>query len=160
MSPKKNNDDKSENKSRSLSQSAKGRKQDGGNGGSVNKDTGTRRNKSQSSADAASAIDIEQNDSTLICKICDQSFTSYDDKLIECERCEMWVCKECAKLSETEYQILAKTNSKMHWYCEDCTASAMAAVKSDNLIEEKCKQYFDSLRAEYDKKKNLMSVKI
>lgn len=84
----------------------------------------------------------------LTCKLCNKTFTSKRDKLIECERCLKWVCFTCSGLSKDEYKISTRDDSKMHWYCLECNAPAVAAVKTDNLIEEKCKQYFDAMKAE------------
>ena len=37
----------------------------------------------------------------------------------------------------------------MHWFCDSCTPSAISAVKSDNLIEEKCKHYFERFKEDF-----------
>lgn len=84
----------------------------------------------------------------LTCKTCNKTFTNKRDKLIECERCVSWICLGCSGLTKDEYKICNREDSKIHWYCIECNAQAVAAVKTDNLIEEKCKQYFESFKTE------------
>ena len=64
---------------------------------------------------------------------------------------------DCSRLAEMEYSALSRPDSKMHWFCEGCAHSALSAVKSDNLVEERCKQFLDSFRAEYDSKVTKLS---
>lgn len=91
----------------------------------------------------------ELDASILICKYCHGSFNAENDQLIECERCEDWVCFNCSKLSQTQYEVLTDDDdTQLHWYCVECLAPAITAVKTDNSIEEKCKQYFENFKAD------------
>ena len=79
---------------------------------------------------------------------------------IECERCEKWECIACSSLSDDEYKLLNSSLVSIHWYCIVCNGQAVSAVKSDNLIEEKCKAYFESVRGEIAQVKNELDNKI
>ena len=70
-------------------------------------------------------------------------------KRVQCERCEGWVCLHCSCLSEAEYSILTQSAS-VHWFCPPCDKPAITAVKSDNLIETRCEEYFSSLKKKLD----------
>ena len=94
--------------------------------------------------------DDDSDSDTLTCKLCKKEFTSDEDKLIECERCDHWVCLVCSQLSLDEYKVCAKEDSMIHWFCIDCNTAALTAVKTDNPIEEKCKQYFASFKSEIE----------
>lgn len=107
-------------------------------------------NKPNPSKNTANASDSDCNNSCIICSGCETAFTQGDDKLIECERCESWFCLKCSGLSAVEYDVLSQENSRMHWFCRECNGAALTAVKSDNLIEEKCKQYFDTFKSEIE----------
>ncbi len=122
------------------SDSRNGRKQDG---------SSLRINKADAATAKLSKTTTSADGSDRVCKGCDQSFSGKEDKLIECERCGSLLCLDCSKLTSDEYVLLTKTTSMIHWYCPgNCEASAMSAVKTDNLIEDKCKQYFDDYKAE------------
>lgn len=94
------------------------------------------------------------------CKTCKTVFTGEEDQLIECERCEKWECIACSSLSDDEYKLLNSSPVSIHWYCIVCNGQAVSAVKSDNLIEEKCKAYFESVRGEIAQVKNELDNKI
>lgn len=67
--------------------------------------------------------------------------------MIECERCELWFCKPCSRLQES-FEHCASHPVVIHWYCVACNTSAVKAVKTDNVVENKCKEYIDALRLE------------
>jgi len=94
------------------------------------------------------------------CKRCESVFSDEEGKLIECERCEKWECLDCSGLEEAEYTLLNSRSSTIHWYCTGCNAQAISAVKSDNLIEEKCKSYFEAVRGEISQVKDELDSKI
>ena len=127
--PPKNNEDR---KARSRGSQSTQKNQDGGAHG---------RNENTS--------DSSKNDriASLTCKMCLTEYYRDDDKLVECERCELWECQVCAELLDVEYEALSK-GSKMHWYCHKCNEEAVSAVKTSQLIETKCKQYVGELRDE------------
>lgn len=120
-------------------------KQDGGPGVNLRS-----KSTSDNMSDTASSLSGLGDDAPeeIECKICNSLFTDVEDKLIECERCEKWECLSCSKLSSDQYDILTTGATGVHWYCNDCNFQAVQAVKTDNDIEEKCKQYFESVKAE------------
>ena len=95
-------------------------------------------------------FDCETIPGELSCKACDGVFTDENDQLIECERCSKWVCLDCSGLSEAHYDVLNdKTlGARLHWFCSTCDVLAVKAVKTDNNIEEQCKQYMASFRSD------------
>jgi DNA-directed RNA polymerase subunit RPC12/RpoP len=38
------------------------------------------------------------------CTICTNKFTIDDDKVVQCEYCNLYYCTECLKISDEEYQ--------------------------------------------------------
>ena len=72
------------------------------------------------------------NDNSFTRRYCKVTFTSVNDKLIECERSEsLWVCFDCSKLTDDEYKVRTITDSNIHWYCRlDCNAAAFTTVKT------------------------------
>lgn len=83
-----------------------------------------------------------------ICKVCKADISN--DQMIQCDRCEDWLCRKCAGLNAEALEIFSKYPDTMTWFCQDCKLSALKAVKSDNLIEDRCKAHFDSLKKELD----------
>ena len=67
--------------------------------------------------------------------ICKQCGETNGVDLVECECCEEWLCFDCSELTTEEFNILAKQNSNMHWYCKTCTEPAVSAVKSLQFIQ-------------------------
>ena len=70
------------------------------------------------------------------------------------------MCFEFSTLTEPEYAALSRSNSQMHCFCNVCAHSALTAVKSETLVEERCKQYLESFREEYDTKVSELSEDI
>ena len=87
------------------------------------------------------------------CTFCHVIFTKKEDEMIECGRCDDWVCLECSRLKMEEYVALCFGTRSIHWYCDRCNAHAVKAVKSDNEIEQKCKEYFSTLSDEIQQTK-------
>ena len=127
----------------------KGRKnQDGRLTKSASMDT---RNKSEL------AVELDE----IECKDCNKVFTEEGDRIIECERCEEWACLPCSGLSENDYQFITDSNNPaIHWYCNNCNGKAISAIKSDKQIEEKCKEYFQTVRDEIAQVKCDLDTKI
>ena len=96
----------------------------------------------------------EDSVGSLTCKICQCVFCDEDDKLIECGRCEKWECINCSNMSEKQYDLLndKSLGVRLHWFCNECNALAISAVKTDKEIEEKCRQYFHTVREEIQEK--------
>ena len=83
--------------------------------------------------------------------ICNTCNIDIDNGLmIECDRCEKWICKDCTGLNDEVFNFYDKNPGVSIWYCPPCRASAMKAVKSDNLIEERCKAHFETFKKEVD----------
>jgi hypothetical protein len=90
----------------------------------------------------------QKKEDSLTCKQCNDVFTDANDKLVECEKCELWECQACAQITDVEYGALQVMGSKMHWYCEACNEDAISAVKTAELIKTKCMQYVSEVRVE------------
>ena len=52
---------------------------------------------------------------TLYCDRC----TSAVEQLIQCEKCEMYLCSGCEKVPENVMIIVGEYN-QMHWFCQYC----------------------------------------
>ena len=62
--------------------------------------------------------------------ICDRC-TDKVEVLIQCERCEMWLCAGCEKVSPEAINFIGKyCEFCVHWFCKICDKLAMNAVKS------------------------------
>jgi len=62
--------------------------------------------------------------------VCDRC-TDIVDVLIQCERCEMWLCAGCEKLSPEVISFIGEhSESRVHWFCMICDKLAINAVKS------------------------------
>ena len=82
------------------------------------------------------------------CRMCLENFCDDNDKLAVCERCCKPVCLACSGLSEKDYANLSSDNCPFLWCCQVCKAPALKALKTDNDIEQKCKEQFDILSNE------------
>lgn len=108
----------------------------------------------------------DENEESWICKYCKKEFSDDSDKLVVCERCEMKVCLACTNgtVTDADYELLSRPDCSLHWFCALCDQSAMSAVKSDNLIETKCRQYSENmkneLKAELQKQLGLFSNRL
>ena len=81
---------------------------------------------------------------THTCKLCEQVFTDKNDKMLQCERCEMWVRLTCTTYTEVENKVLAD-RAEFHWFCQSCERAALQAVRVDQEIEEKCAAYMSQV---------------
>ena len=52
------------------------------------------------------------------CKLCYKIFAESDAKLLECQRCKERFCITCLNKSNTEYDILSKSDTI--WFCVKC----------------------------------------
>ena len=96
-------------------------------------------------------LDIEDN--VAVCMECKQVFTDEDDKLMQSDLCDGWVCLSCCNVSDEQYNLLNNEaiGKYFHWYCQKCHGSALEAVKIDKEIEEICEQCMGVLREEIQK---------
>lgn len=86
------------------------------------------------------------------CKLCGEA---NPEQIVECEYCEEWVCQVCAEITEDEFDILSKPNSKMHWFCESCTEPALALLKKregDKMVRDLYQQYLTPFVEEINRK--------
>jgi len=61
---------------------------------------------------------------------CDRCTSKVDD-LVQCERCEMWLCGGCEKISADVINLIGSfSESRIHWFCRICDKLAMKAVKT------------------------------
>ena len=49
---------------------------------------------------------------------------------------------------------------RLHWFCNECNALAISAVKTDKEIEEKCRQYFHTVREEIQETRTILDERI
>ena len=133
--------------------------------GKKKSDTGS----SSTSLTVSSQIDKYEGDEDedvmpdeLTCKVCETVFVEDSDQLLQCERCDDWMCIQCTGLNEQQYDLLnvAKSKNQLHWYCNVCNEKAISAVRTDNDIEVKCKQYFDKVSGEINEVRNSLDTRI
>lgn len=116
--------------------------------------------KQDTNEDTDSDMEIEQPNS-LTCKTCLTVFTKQDDKLIQCDRCNKWVCLECTGVDENTYAVLNTPKGKrLHWFCKECEEDAMKAVHIDMEIKERCDEYLGILRDEIKEVKQELTNKV
>ena len=82
----------------------------------------------------------KMEDDAVTCNACRRMFVDEKDKLLQCERCNMWNCIVCLKYSDAEYELL-NARPDLHWYCDECQTPAIQAVQSDKEVVERCKYY-------------------
>lgn len=124
-------------------------KQDGGAHATIKTNTGKTAISEDKSADNDDHVfSEEESEDELTCKLCQVVFTQKTDKLVECEKCDRWECQQCAELTNKQYDALQSAGEKMHWYCQGCNPEAMSAVKTAELVKNKCQQYVAELKVE------------
>ena len=94
------------------------------------------------------------------CRMCLKNFCDDNDKLAVCERCSKPVCLACSDLSEKDYANLSSENCPFLWCCQVCKAPALKAMKTDNDIEQKCKEQFELLSSELREEMKSMKDRI
>ena len=83
------------------------------------------------------------SDESWKCKVCSTDFTDENDHVVECERCELYVCQTCLKIDDVQYAAYSLPN--LHYFCDDCDLAAVAAVKTDADIDAKIKAYSEKV---------------
>lgn len=77
--------------------------------------------------DATSDTDDNDEGELVYCDRC----TDQCDQLIQCERCEMWLCSNCEKVPDEVITLIGKfCEFRVHWYCKICEKPAVQAVRS------------------------------
>ena len=62
--------------------------------------------------------------------ICDRC-TDYVEDLIQCERCEMWLCAKCEKVPpELIHHVSQYCELRVHWFCKVCDKLALHSVQT------------------------------
>ena len=79
--------------------------------------------KNKLSDDISKAEDEEE----LHCDRC----TEKVENLVQCERCDMWLCANCEKISPEAIHLIGRfSESRIHWFCKICDKLALNAVVS------------------------------
>ena len=85
------------------------------------------------------------------CQLCKADLEQTQIKCIECERCLVWFCINCAVLTDDEHAFFTSKTARAHWYCTECEAPAVKSVTNDQQIEEKCNQFLGKFETRLDK---------
>ena len=96
--------------------------------------------------DALSDALSDEDENRWCCAKCKNQFTSDEDKLLECERCDKHFCINCLGKSEEEYNILQQSDSM--WFCRGCKPKVAKTVTADIEIERRCNEIMEK----YDKR--------
>ena len=73
------------------------------------------------------------------CSSCEHNLDDDEDEtngLIECERCQKWICRTCADIRPEEFNVIAG-NERFHWFCDDCELFAMASIENSKKVDGK-----------------------
>lgn len=117
-------------------------------GDKSNKTTRSFSSSSKNKDGSAHATGSSNTNDEITCKLCQNVFTDPKSKLMECERCTQWYCQTCGDITDVEFKSLKRKSTKMHWYCDSCNDEAVSAVKTSQLIEDKCRQYMWDMKDE------------
>ena len=91
------------------------------------------------------------------CIVCELFFISEHDKLVECDRCEKWVCLACSNLNPSQYDAI---DDQLIWYCLSCRKPAIQAVRKDQSIEDRCNIFFEKIRDEFMSKLDKIETQV
>ena len=53
----------------------------------------------------------------------------FSERLVQCEKCQVWFCTGCGKIGENIMSLLDECAS-LHWFCECCNTAAINAIRS------------------------------
>ena len=118
------------------------------------------KNKTTVAPSLSQAVDVDRNnegEGYWVCKMCDEEFGDRDDKFVVCGRCEEPYCIECLGMRADQCNLLS--DPAFHWYCPNCKAPALHAVRDDFDIEERCEAFFEKLSGRMQKLEMAMSKK-
>jgi len=87
--------------------------------------------------------DPTEPEETHTCKLCQKVYTDKNERMLQCERCEHWVCLTCTTYSDLEYKVLAD-RVEFHWFCQSCEKAALQAVHVDQEIRGKVRSLHES----------------
>ena len=92
------------------------------------------------------------------CEICEKEFNKDDDKMMECDRCSCYYCIACLGMSSENYMFLSQS-VEVSWFCKECKAPALKAVREDREIEERCKEYFAKIETKFSELEEKVELK-
>ena len=118
--------------------------------------SGNEKNKKKGTGRARAKSDKTLDTAT--CTKCQTIFTDDNDQLLQCDRCDGWVCRQCLGINEKEYKFL-HNRPDLHWYCLSCQEPALQAVQSEKLIEDRCKFYMEQFDKKLDNLKSIIDLK-
>ena len=95
------------------------------------------RNNSRSNSRANYPITKVTANETWKCYMCKMPFSSPDDKLLECQRCNEHFCIKCLNKTEEEYKWMTKSDTM--WFCLPCREKVERNIIVDREIEDRCK---------------------
>ena len=78
------------------------------------------------SNDTVTASQVESSENYVI-DVC----TDTVDRLFQCERCLIWYCLKCSKLTDLAMYALEE-NESIHWFCKHCSGNVIKAIQSFN----------------------------
>ena len=119
-------------------------------------ETQSQRPKRNSFANQSNGNSHSKSDS-VECVVCSKYFVNKHDKLIECDRCEKWVCLPCSNLTSEQYDAI---DDNLIWFCRHCRKPAIQAVKTDQSIEEKCNKFLAMFKSEINEKMSDIQKKV
>ena len=67
---------------------------------------------------------------------------------MQCERCDAWCYTLCINYSDDTYRIVNSVPD-LHWFCSSCQPSAIQAVQTDKVVEDRCKFYMDKFEQQW-----------
>ena len=91
------------------------------------------------------------------CTICTNKFTKDDDKVVQCEHCNLYYCSECLTISDEEYQGF--NNPSLHWYCPNCESKVINNLRIDQEVEVRCNEYFKIIDSRVTKIEKVLNEK-
>ena len=100
-------------------------------------ETNSRNNSPMVSPNRFQALSTDPDESWT-CKVCKLKFTDSEDKILECQRCNMHFCIKCLDKSEEEYEHLH--NSDSMWFCIPCKEKVVKNILVDRKIEDAFKE--------------------
>ena len=74
--------------------------------------------------------DTEDTDK-LICDRCSVGV----DQLVQCERCDMWLCTSCEGVPPEVINMIGNYSElRIHWFCKHCDELALKAIRNLMLL--------------------------
>ena len=95
----------------------------------------------------ATSIDQEK------CKLCDESVNKPNEKAVECDICEEWVCLPCSGISGDVYKLVSESDCNIDFLCKPCKGE-LPRIKEIIILKQKQIEIIENIRkdAEINKK--------